>query len=571
MISSLMLAASLAGTPAAAGNQVAPPPAQPKPEAAVEEVTYAYLKAPLFSDQFATFPIATVGEDAILGQELVDAIVGTHGIHDPKAAAGKSDYTQLLERLINVRLLVSEAREMGIADLPEVKEQFAAARAETGRQLLQEKVTGSLKADSAEVDRVYKNAVREWKVASAMLYAESEARKLVADAKAGKDFGALVAKLVAEKKGQGGGEAEYLPRAKLQPAVLAALEATKVGGVSAPARVKEGWAVMKVVEVRYPEDAKVRAEAEKAVLAARRQAALEKYYVGLIKKYATVDQALLKSIDFEAKVPGIPALSKDQRVIARIKGAKGITVADLTAGLTGGFFHGVEIAVQGKKANREKNGTFDGLLSSRIVPLEVKATGIPETAAFKSRVAAQERQILFGKFLEKAIVPELKYSDAQLQSYYEAHAKEYASPGFYRLEALAFADARGAQAAVDKLRAGTDFKWLAANADGQVPASKRHLNLDGGLYIATALPKELVDGLGGVTKGDYRLFTDDSPATYAIHVIDVVPQAVKPFDEVRTEVGNAVFNAELVKAVETWAGKLRPTGDVKVYISRIGS
>ncbi len=571
MIRSLMLAATLAGTPAAAGNQVAPPAGQPKPELAVEEVTFAFLKAPLYSDQLAAFPIAMVGDDAILGQELVDAILGAHGTHDPKATAGKTDYTQLLDRLINVRLLVSEAREMGIADLPEVKEQFEAARTETGRKLLQEKATASAKADPATVERVYQAAVREWKVASVLLYSEDEARKLLADVKAGKEFGALVAKLVADKKGQGGSEAEFLPRAKLQPQVLAALEATKLGALSAPAKVKEGWAVMKVVEVQYPEDAKARAEAEKQVLTQGRQEALEKYYSGIIKKYATVNEALLKSLDFDAKVPGLAALGKDKRVVARIKGGKDVTVADLTAALTGGFFHGVANAVAGKKANREKNGTFDGLLSSRIVPLEVKATGIPETAEFKAKVTAQDRQILFGKFLEKAILPELKYSEEQLQKYYDAHLKDYASPGFYRLEALGFAAAKAAQAAVDKLRAGTDFKWLAANADGQVPASTRKLNLDGGLYIATALPKALVDGLGGVAKGDYRLFTDESPATYAIHVVDVIPPAVKPFTEVRGEIATTIFNAELVKAVETWAGKLRPVRDVKVSISRIGN
>jgi PPIC-type PPIASE domain len=571
MIRSLMLAASLAGTPVAAGNQATPPAVQPKPEAAVEEVTYAFLKAPLFSDQFASFPIAMVGEDAILGQELVDAIVGAHGTHDPKATAGKTDYTPLLERLINVRLLVSEAREMGIDDLPEVKEQFAAARAETGRQLLQEKAMAGTKADPATVERVYQAAVREWKVASVMLNSEDAARKLVAEVKAGKDFGALVTKLVADKKGQGGGEAEFLPRAKLQPQVLAALEATKVGALSAPTRVKDGWAVMKVVEVRYPEDPKARAEVEKQVLAQRRQAALEKYYTGIIKRYATVDQPLLKSLDYEAKVPGLAALRKDQRVIARIKGGKDVTVADFSAELTGGFYHGAANAVAEKKANREKNSRFDGLLSSRIVPLEVKATGIPESAAFKAKVAALDRQILFGKFLEKAILPELKYSEEQLQKYYDAHLKEFASPGFYRLEALAFAGAKAAQAAVDKLRSGTDFKWLAANADGQVLAKERKLNLDGGLYIATALPRALADTLGGVAKGDYRLFTDESPATYAIHVIDVVPPAVKPFTEVRGEIATTIFNTELVKAVETWAGKLRPSRDVKVYISRIGS
>ena len=224
-----------------------------------------------------------------------------------------------------------------------------------------------------------------------------------------------------------------------------------------------------------------------------------------------------------------------------------------------------------KKANREKNGTFDGLLSTRIVPLEAKRHRHPGAAAFKAKVAAQDRQILFGKFVEKAILPELKYSEEELKTYYDAHAKEYTSPGFYRLDGLAFGEAKAAQAAVDKLRAGTDFKWLEANADGQVPAKEAQAQAwTAGSTSPPRLPKALVDGAGGVAKGDYRLFTDETPATYAIQVIDVIPPAVKPFDEVRNEIATAVFNAELIKSIETWAGKLRPERDVKVYISRIG-
>jgi len=580
MFFSLFPAVALAGPPTEAPKSApankpaaASSPAVAAASAPALEETYAILKdgrrVPLFDDASATVPVAKVDNDVITMRDLTDALASVHQSHGADARAGKRDFSPVLERLVDARLLVVEARDMGIADLPEHKEAMKAFEDSAAREMLQALATKDAKADPAVAKQLYEDAVREWKVKS-LLVTETADAKALSGQKTASAFDSAAAKLVANKKAKGSLAGEFLPRAKLLPEILATLEGMKVGTVSPPIKLKDGYAVLRVEDVRYPEDAKARAQAEGQARSLAMSAALKAYYAGLVKRYATIDEKLLKKLDFEAKKPGIDALAKDKRVIASIKGAKPVTVADVTAELQGSYFHGVENATKEKKANRDKMKVFDGLLSRRIIPLEVQRLGLRDTPEFKRKVAAFENQALFSRFIEKAIIPEMKLGEPEVKKYYDEHQKEFMYPAFYKLESLAFSNVKQAQAAIEKLRSGTDFKWLNANADGQLKPSERKANVEG-VIVETAMPKELVESLANVKKGDYRLYAAGENQFYAIHVLEVTPPTPQAFDEVKESLGQRVFGEAVGAAIKDWAGKLRKARDVQIYLTRIGS
>jgi parvulin-like peptidyl-prolyl isomerase len=577
----LILAAALAVKPAlsmANPASATPPAAASAPVAAGGETTYAYLsrdggtfKAPLFAAESENLPVATIDDDAITLRELMRAIGAAHGSSAAGKQAGAKNYLPILDRLIDARLLAREARQMGIADLPEHKQAMKGIREAAGRELLQGQVLKDVRPDPTELDRVYKQLVREWKVRSVLVPNRDDVNAFVKQVKAGKKFEDLAKQLVAAKKAKGGEEAQFLGRNNALPAVVTALEQLKVGALSEPVKLSDGFAVLKVEAVRYPEDAKARETATDQALATARKAALTKYYAGLLKRYAHTDQALLKRIDFEAAKPGLAALKKDQRVISRIEGDKAITVADLATGIEEAFFHGVDSAIKEKRVNKEKPKVFDGMLSARVVPLEVKRLAIEDSTEFKERVANAETSLLFTRFIEKAVVPGINVGDPECRKYYEDHKKEYSYPTFYKLESVAFTSLKGAEGAIKQLRGGTDFKWLNANADGQVKPGDRKLTVEGTLS-ANGLPKELAALLAGSKKNDYRLYADEANKQYfAVHVIDVVGAKEQPFDEVKEKIQPVVYQDAMTAAVKGWATKVRNASQVKILITRIGS
>lgn len=553
------------------------PAAQPAAKGAADDGVAAYLtrngstvKVPLFSAEASTAAAATVDGDAITVEDLTAALAAAHGGFDRDAAAGKKDFTAILDRLIQIRLLAAESREMGIDELPEVKQAVAEYRRNAGQELLKASVTASVKPDPAQVKRLYRDAVREWKVRSVLIAGEFDAKRLAPQLKAPGAFEAVAKKIVAEKKAKGSPEADFLPRGKMLPQVHTALEKAKVGEVIGPLKVQDGYAILKVEATRYPDDPAAWAEAERRSLKSRQEQKLKDYYGGLVKKFAKIDRKLLASVDYHAAKPGHEALKKDRRVIAAIQGGKPITVGDLTEAMVSGFFHGFERAAKEKKVNGKKDEVFDGLLSQRIIPLQVGAEKLEETREFRRRVAEFERGLLFSKFLEKAVVPRLGLTEEKVRKYHEEHRKEFMYPTFYKVESLAFGSLKGAEDAVKKLRSGTDFKWLNANAEGQIKPAQRKLGVEG-ILAATALPKDVAASLAGVKKGDYRLHAGPESQYYAIHVVDVIGATEQPFEEVRETITQRLYNDALTGAVDKWASTLRNARPVEVFITRIGS
>lgn len=545
----------------------APATASPQPDRA--DGPWVYLRVPFFSEEFASVPAAMVDDQVITVKEVTDALAGAHGARKDEQQAGKTDVMPILDRVIDVRLVCLEARNMGMEDLPEVKKAVADFEENTGRELLKERVAREVKADPAVVDRLYRDTVRQWKVRSLLFANESDAIRLKSAVDGGKSFDEVAKQAVADGKAKGGDEPQALTRDKALPHVVAVLEKAKPGEVSAPLKLQEGWAILKLEEVLYPDDAKARASAQRVAHAEALKEALRVYYEGIAKRFATIDQKLLKSLDFEARKPGMAALKKDRRVLAHIRGAKAITVADLASGLEEGFFHGVADAIKKKSVNRQKLEVFDGLLSKRVVPLEAKRLGIDASPELARRVETYRSSVLFSTFIGQVIAPKIQVTDEVARKYYEEHKKEYAYPAFYKLESLAFPSAKEAQAAVDKLESGTDFKWLNANSN-QIKPAERKARLDGTLSQAS-LPKELAAALAGAKAGDHRLYADPSSQFYTVHVVDVVPAKEQPFEEVQPKIREHLFYEQLNAAVKEWAGKLRKASDVKVFITKVGS
>jgi len=562
------LAASAAATLAIAGEP------EQKPEVsspyALVKGPDGTVKAPLFSEKYASLPIARVEGELVTLRDLTDALASTHEARKAEQAGAHKDFHAVLDRLIGAKLVVLEAREMGLEELPEVKSALGKDEETTLRETLKARVIQGAKPDPAEVDSLYKELVREWKVKSVQFAKEADAIAMAAALKAGKPFDALAAEALAAKKTTGSEEGFASAQAML-PQVRAAVRTLKVGEASAVIRVPTGWALLTVKEMRYPpNDAAAKAQAQQESLKRRQLAVLTKFYEGLVAKYAKVDEKLLHPLDFEAKKPGFEALAKDTRVLVRIDGEKPITVADLAGALRDAHFHGVEEAIKEKKLNKEKYQALDAMLSRILVGAEARRQGIARTPEYQRAIADYRQSILFGAFVQRVILPEVTLAPEEVQQAYEDHKSEYQYPAFYTLQSLGFSSPKSAQKAFDKLKAGTDFKWLKANADGQLPEDKRSIDFDGKTLTETGMTAELAKALAGVKKGDLRLHAAPE-GQYVIQVVGVTPSEVRPFDEVRGEVADKLKREKLNRTLEDWISRLRRARDVKVYITGIGT
>ena len=512
--------------------------------------------------------LAMVNGEPLTLEEFDRVLAGIHGGMTDNAIQSRPNPSQLLDRMINARLVLQEARNIGLDELPEVRSAEKTFGEDTLREMLYSyHVRNIRKPDKKEVEKRYREAVKEVKVSSVLFEKEEDGKRLEAEVRAGGDFDELAQKMIIAGEAKGSLEGKYLKFESLGPEVATTVSSMKKGEVSPLMRIGKQFSMLKLGDTRFPEDKAAREQAEKDALQAKKTAALIAYTEGLRKKYVTIDRKLVDSLDYESSEPGFEKLLVDDRILANVKGEKPVTVADLTNAIEKKFFHGTERAAEGKKINRKKDQVLEEILNRRVTIKEAKRQKLDRTEFYKQKVAEYRNGILFGAFFRKVIAPDVKVDEEELKSYYQAHIGEYTFPEMVRIDGLVFSDRKDAEATIEKLRKGADFQWLRANADGQVEAGKGEnlLEFRGQMLDATTLPEEVRKAVSGASPGDYRLYADPGNAYYVLDIRERISSRSMPFESVKELIETKVYAEKRQSVLRDWEEKLRKASDVKIY------
>ncbi len=530
------------------------------------------LKVPLFSSSFAEFPVAKAGEDHVTLAELNTSLAAVHQRAGEDKAAGKHKFDAVLNRLINSKLIVQEADSMGLAELPEVKQKLEEFPKMAIKEELKDLQIKDLQPAKEEVEKFYREAVREWKIKSIKYEKEDDAKELARAIQDGGNFDELMAKDIDSGKAVGTKEGEYVKAKDLLPQVAGIVAGLKVGAISMVVPVGPAFTIIKLEDVRYPEgDVEAQDLARNQALGMKQLQVLADFNKSLTTKYVKINNKVFDKLDFEAAKPGFKKLLSDKRTVATIKGEKPVTVADLADSLQQKFFHGVEEAVKGKRINDQKMSALYDILYARLYPKEAKRLGLDKTENYQARLKDFKDSLLFGMFIQTVVVTEIKVTDEEVKAYYDKNIGDYSSPEMLKIRGLAFTRKDYAEAAISKLVNGTEYQWVQANAEGLVAKETEGLvEFPSNPVTHRGLPEPLHDALAGVKADEYRLYESAEGFTYVVHVQDVIPAKPQPLEMVQKVISKKVFNSKLNQSVEDWGVKLRDAYKVKVYVTDIG-
>ncbi|ACH38143.1 hypothetical protein Gbem_1123 [Citrifermentans bemidjiense Bem] len=543
---------------------------QPVSDQARAEGVYLHLKAPLYSPLFFDVPLASVNDEKITLGDLQKALMSLHEkMTEEKEVSAKKNFMEPLERLINVKLVVQEAKNMELDRQDEIKSNLEKFADQQLRQVLFLERVKDIKPDERKVQKEYRDTIKEMKLKSLIFKKDTVAKAFIEELKHGKKFDELRDKALKDGKAETAGqdEQQYATNAALGPVVSAGLADVKAGGISPIIEIMNGFLVAKVEEIRYVDNPAGLEQARSKVLSQMKLDSLKAYKAELVKKYAKENTKLVKSLDFEAKKPGFEKLLTDKRVVMSIKGEEPIRVSDLAEALNSKFFHGIDNAIKEKKLNREKLLALDELESVRVFKKAALEKGLDKSEEYLKRIEDHKTTVLFGAFIEKVIKPDVTFTVAEIKDYYEKHISEYAAPEKMQIQGIAFTKKDDAQKAIDKLREGVDFAWLRNNADGQVAKNARDLlQFNEEALTLQSMPEPMQKVLKDAHKGDYRLYESPEGYSYALFVKEKEEAKARPLEEVKDEVGQKVAWLNLTQDIEKWFKKLREAYPVKIYL-----
>jgi hypothetical protein len=513
--------------------------------------------------------VATVNDEPITLEEFNRAIAASHAARPGAKTAGRIDYSKIINRMINTRLIVLEARNIGLDALPEIRKMVADFSRETLIKLLLEGYVKDIKPGQDEVEKIYQEMVKEWQISSVRFKTEKLARNFEEKIKGGNNFEEAVKNVLDEGTAEEGKVGQYSKDEDLAPQIAQVVAKMEIGSISPVVAIGEkGFIILRFEGERFPEeeDAEAMKRARRQVLNQARGKAARDYYQDLRKKYLKINEELIDGLDYESEEPGFDSLLEDKRVIAEISGEQPVTVGELTKGLKQKFFHGVERAIKAKEVNKKKYEVLEGIVEERILLQEALKQGIDTSDEYKNKIKEYEISVVFGAFINKVIVPDIKLDQKELKAHYQENMEKYTFPEMMRIKELVFERKSDAVSAVEKLRKGTDFDWLSSNAEGQIDKNTGGLlRFKGELLTVSSLPEGVQKSVSGANPGDFRLYESPEGYFYVLYIYHLLPGAPRPFESVRKDIAKEVFRDKVRKAVEDYADQLREYYPVKIY------
>ena len=540
------------------------------------------LSVPLFSPHFAETPVALVNDEPIRMWELARTVASRHR-DAVEAPVEEMNLKNVLERLINVRLVVQEARNIGLDEAETMQALFDDFEK---KSLLQELINNHMKdlaPDPDEVDELYRKMSREVLIHTLVFKSAEDAAQLLEEGGKGVAFKQLAARYIDEKKATAENTTAYMKIKDLLPLVGEAAYNMNVGEVSKLFQAQQGFVIFKLLDRRFVEDSEVLEKARQTVYGRLKKQKAREYSDALIEKHATIDEQLFEQLNFEQdasasmkqeeKTAYFESFLKDQRILATIHGGEPatITVADLAKKIKSKFFHGVDKAKSGN-INQRKIIVFSNMLFKITGDLEARLLKLDQTPRFQHAIHEFEHSNLFGAFVDKVITPDVKIEANEVRQTYEKHLDEYASPVMLRMKSLVFKRREDAENAVLRLRKGADFKWVSGNSVGLVDKEMEGvLDFDNQLLSFTALPEGLQKLVKEPRQGDSFMYADPgSNLYYALFVERLFPSQVQPFDKVKGVISKELFNDKVKLAIEDWLIKLKDAYETRIFVTDFG-
>jgi hypothetical protein len=551
-----------------------------------EDEVLITLNAPLTSPLFAETPVAVVDEEPITFHDLKRRIGSIHQEVDKGLKAPKKDYADLLDRVITTRLIVHEARNIGLDELPDFVNTIETMSTDLLMSKLMSQHLADVEPDPGDVSELYEMMSREFLISTVKLQQEADALSFKEQVDSGEDFEAVAKRFDEEGKAEfDGGDGQYVMLKDLLPRIAQAVIEMKASSVSEIFSDSGVFTLFRVEAVRSYDDPALKEEArQKALEPAKRKAARE-YAEYLKEKHSTVDERLLKKVDFNSKKTGffslgkeepvdLTELAKDERVVATIHVDPPftVTIGDLASDVQKAFYHGIETATERKQDfNKEKRIALNNLLFKRTAVAEARSLGLDQTDAYLDTMDEFATSRLFEVFVKKVIAPDVKISEDEVREYYETHAEEFSNPTMFRLNAIAFTELQDAESALDKLNRRADYKWVSANSPGRINELDPGIfDFDGSLLSVTAMPEDLHHRIEDAKQGDALIYSDGQGYHHVLVVNKVFPSTPRPYETVRSPAAKAIFERKVKQLIEDWSEKLKEAYETRIFVEGLG-
>jgi len=502
--------------------------------------------------------LAVVNGDSIMSTDLDGEIVRLHSRLNAEKMKDFS-YRNLFNKMINDRLLVQEARGMGIDEEPWLVEMLEENRRKDAIRLyVSEKFTPDLAVSDDEIMQYFEKNYARMQIRTVSVADKELAERLADSIRNGALMDSIALEASIDSYRYKGGLHNFKYIADIESIFRDIALVLPPGQVSEPIPYRQAHTILRVEKSMTADTAdlqKFRAKIVAVITAEKRQTAWKAFIDSLSAIYpARVDsQALAALYRDSAKLYTPDFTTGTDRVAVSVDTAQVYRDAQLRTLIS-------------RTAMEAGNQPFAAIVDSSLKIAEEELVlaaasahdGYGERETIESLSRKSLDSALVEVYIKENIIPRITFNRAEFQRYYDDHPDDFREPETYQLDRIEVKEDSIAREIDRRLRDGADFEFLAREYDAETAKGEEKTAW---VSLAT-FPESIAGELSGLKAGGFSRPFATADGWVIFQVRGKQAGRLKSLDEVEMDIRGVMFQKKFNELLDETFALLKADSDI---------
>lgn len=500
--------------------------------------------------------LAVVDGDPITEGDIEYSLTVSHRRED-LSSAGDLKLSEYVEKLVDDRLIIDEARRSGLDQLPEIKKAIEAfILREAVVSLHDEEIVNKVSVTDSEIKEFYRENYEQVTLGLIEVASEEVAAEIINQLQQGEYFEDIAKAYSIHISRENGGTVVY-KKGTIPTYFVEAIALLQPGEFSDSIHIMNKYYIVKYFgeeQAAWGEEFdKLRGRIETTIRKQKGKERSDEYLDSLRQKaMIKINEDLLAEIQLDGGTEEREKWAEDTRPLVEI---------DNTT-LTAGDF----VRIARPSTRKTKEDILKIWIDRKLVDMEALSRHYELEPQLKRMIYRYENQLLKDMFIKRAIVPQITITEEMAKEYYENNPESFVRPDFYNIQQIMVKDEGEAQIILENLQNGADFSWWAKTKSIDSFASKGG---NTGWLPKSALPEPVKEIIDTLKPGDLTPILEIHPNYMIARLKDKTIGEVKKYDEVRNDAYKACFREQVQEIISDYVNTLKSDSEIVIYDEEI--
>jgi parvulin-like peptidyl-prolyl isomerase len=496
-------------------------------------------------------PLAVVDGEFITSGDLEYSLQIAHRRED-LSSAKTLNMSNYLQKLINDKLIVQEARRMGIGNYEGVRNKVSAfITRESVKRLYNEEIVSRASVSEQETMNYYKDNYKDVTLDVIETKSSKDLETIFRKLMAGESFERYSAEHPSSLPGKKG-PLHKIQWRSLNADIKDALSKLRPGEFTDVINNKHHvYLIIKLISIQKAAAEgfqKAKAGIKMTIKQLKIQERSDKYLAELRSKAdIKINREILSSINLSGNQNENARWLEDERPLVEVSGNT-LTVSNFAARLT-------------PNTQKHKETALNNWIDKKIVDLEALSRSYDKKTDLGSTTIRYEDEVIKKVFRQEVIFPRVQMKEEDVEEYYFSHREDYARPVRYKIQQIAVNTREDAQKVLNSLMDGASFSWLAGRWSTDSSASSDS-TID---WIRTnELPDQAKNSIEEMEPGSFSSILEVDSEYRIFKLLDKTEKSYEDFNRVKPLARKAVFRERFREVYQEYVNKLKQTADIKI-------